>query len=109
MCRSRQAKRMTRRSYTVLAALMLADGVWVDRDDLAALLFPWPIWKQNLLRHIRDAERFAGALIGRHRTRGYCLLALPRDEHLEGMLACVPAVKRSAWWSARDSLIRMSA
>lgn len=109
MANGRQAKQMTRLSYTVLAALMLADGEWVGRDDLADGLFAQPIWRQNLRRHVQHVEKFSGARVGRSTRRGYRLLTLPRDEHLEGMLACVPAVRSSAWWSRRASPIRMSA
>lgn len=106
----KQATRMTRRAYTLLAALMLADGAWVSRRELAHGLYSWEISLQKLSIHAATAERYAGVWIARQRHLGYRLVALPPDEHLESMLACVPAVKRSAWWLARaDERGEMSA
>lgn len=104
-----RAKQMTRNSYTVLAALMLADGAWVDRDGLTSGLFPWTLMESQLSRHIGNVRRLTGARIERRTRWGYRLVALPRDEHLDGMLACVPAVRRSAWWSRRTCRTRIAA
>lgn len=93
----------------VLAALLLADGEWVTRTELAAGLFEEPTWPSVLSQHVRNLQRFGVPMIGRIRHRGYRLAVLPPDEHLDNMLACVPAVKRSAWWQTRLSQIPMTA
>jgi hypothetical protein len=107
--RWREATRLTRRAYTLLAALVLADGDWVDRRELAALLFDWPTSPSTISRHARMIERYGGWWIERRYRSGYRLRCLPSDEHLDSVLACVPGVKRSAWWTTRASRIPMTA
>jgi hypothetical protein len=103
--RPRQATRITRPAYTVLAALLLADGDWVAVRSLGAGLFDRPSSPLTIRRHIWNLRRFGVLQVVRcwrnGYSRGYRLAQLPADEHLDGMLACVPAVRRSAWWQAR--------
>lgn len=108
MC-SHRATRMTRRSYTVLAALLLADGEWVSRQELAANLFDWPISREWLSNMLATIDQYVGVVVERRWRLGYRLMVLPPDEHLESILACVPGVKRSDWWRGLDSQIRMTA
>ncbi len=106
-------KRMTRASYTVLAALLLADGERVATLDLARGLYARPVKPVTIHQRIR-AIRWLGVTeietcwLG-GLWHGYRLADLPSDEHLESILACVPAVKRSAWWSGRASRTRTAA
>ena len=111
--RAIQATRITRRAYTLLAALMLADGEWVTVRLLADGLFEHPVSPQAIRKHVWALQQFGIPQVVRcwrnGYSRGYRLAALPADEHLALMLACVPAVKRSAWWQTRRSQIRMTA
>jgi biotin operon repressor len=109
MCKRERPKRMTRPAYMLLAALLLADGDWVSRRDLADGLFIWPIRATTISAHAWTCDRRAGVFVERRYGRGYRLRTLPPDEHLDGMLACVPAVKRSAWWRARRDRELMTA
>lgn len=110
---SRGTTRITRRAYTVLAALMLADGTWVPAASLASGLFAQPMTVQALRKHIWHLQAFGVPQVVRcwrnGYSRGYRLARLPADEHLEPMLACVPVVKRSAWWQTRRSQTHMTA
>jgi DNA-binding transcriptional regulator PaaX len=103
----RQATRVTRRAYTVLAALLLADGAWVTVRSLAGGLFERPIAEQNVRKHLWNLQKFGVPEVTRcwrnGYSRGYRLARLPADEHLDSMLACVPTVRRSAWWEARSA------
>lgn len=103
--RGRRATRVTRRAYTVLAALLLADGAWVTARSLGDGLFERPMPPQAIPEHIWTLQRYGVPQVARcwrnGYSRGYRLTALPPDEHLDGMLARVPAVRRSAWWRAR--------
>jgi hypothetical protein len=116
MTRSGLPTRITGRAYTVLAAMLLADGAFVRAADLAAGLFPQPTAPESIRGHIRCLRRFGVDTIQTDRTwgrlalsRGYRLVDLPPDEHLDSVLACVPAVRRSAWWTTRGSQTRMTA
>lgn len=91
-------KSVTRRGFTLLAALLLADGAWVRRVDLMAGLFPRPMESTALSWLLESVDRFVAPVVERRQPLGYRLAALPPDEHLGAMLACVPTVKRSAWW-----------
>lgn len=105
--RARQATRVTRRAYTILAALLLADGDWVTVRSLAAGIFERPISEQCVRKHLWNLQRLGVPEVVRcwrnGYSRGYRLTALPSDGHLEGMLACVPTVKRSRWWQERNA------
>lgn len=106
-------KRMTRPMYTLLAALLLADGGRVTTIDLAAGLYPHRVKPATIVQRVK-AIRWVGVRVIETcwvggLWHGYRLAELPSDEHLDAMLACVPAVKRSAWWSSRGSLTRISA
>lgn len=101
MSRPRVAKRITRRAYTILAALLLADGEWVTCGELAAGLFDRRTVASSIRRSVWDLRRFGVPQVMPRAPIGVRLAALPPDEHLESMLACVPTVKRSAWWARR--------
>ena len=97
--------------YMLMAALLLADGEYVLSTELAAGLFDRSVSGQvsrvTIRRHALNLLRARVPISERYLANGrvlwYRLAALPADEHLEPMLACVPAVKRSAWWSRRVS------
>lgn len=103
-----QGKIVTRRIYMVLAALMLADGAHVTSNELAHGLYERPVAPSMFRWRVRVLRWHGVADIQTHRRefgvphRGYCLATLPSDEHLEPMLAMVPAVKRSRWWIERS-------
>lgn len=100
--RSHLAGRVTGPAYRVLAALLLADGEAVTSWELGEALWEYVVPTASVRTHIQNLRRF-GVAISHRPGRGYRLLSIPPDEHLEPMLACVPAVKRSAWWSRRVS------
>lgn len=102
----RRPKTVTRQPYTMLAALLIADGAWVGRQELADLL---EIGLAKVSEYLWTLDRFVGAVVERRHGFGYRLATLPPDEHLESMLACVPAVRRSAWWRGRIERDRMTA
>lgn len=115
--RPRRMNWLSTGEYTLLAALLLADGEYVSATELAWGLFPRRISKQAsrvaLRRFALNAQR-AGVPLGERylteaRVLWYRLTALPADEHLEPMLACVPAVKRSAWWQTQLARTRIQA
>ncbi len=114
MGRSSRRKQLTRRAYMLVAALLLADGEWVGRRELAAGVFEWDVAPTTVSMYLESVDRLMGPVVERryrhpgHRVQ-YRMATLPPDEHLEPMLACVPAVKRSAWWQTRRSLIPMTA
>jgi biotin operon repressor len=107
--RCHNAQRVTGPAYHVLAALLLADGALVDPWELASSLWAYPVPEQSIRQHVMHLRHFGILGIQARRGRGYRLVALPPDEHLEPMLACVPAVKRSAWWQTRLCQTRMTA
>lgn len=100
--RNRDATRITRQAYTVLAALLLADGEWVSRNEMADELFWAPVVPFAISRHIGNLERFGVDQVEQRYRAGYRLASLPADEHLDNVLAVIPEVKRSRWWSRRD-------
>jgi hypothetical protein len=109
MTRSRRAKRITGRAYMVLAALLLADGAWVTQVELANELFDQPTVRMSICWHIADLRRLGVPEVETLTGWGTRLTAVPADEHLEPMLACVPAVKRSAWWRTHLARTRTQA
>lgn len=109
MHKRHRPKALTRRPYTLLAALLVADGAWVSRQELADLLFESEVCLSKLSQYLWALDHFVGTVVERRHGIGYRLATLPPDEHLESMLACVPAVKRSDWWISRDCQIRMTA
>jgi hypothetical protein len=102
-----KTSRMTQRAYVVLAALMLADGDWVDPLHLSSRLFTEMVWPEVILTSVRLIETYTGAEIEHGpKRRGYRLVSLPNDEFLERMLSCVPVVKWSEWWRRREATSR---
>lgn len=106
-------KRMTRASYAVLAALLLADGERVATLDLARGLYARPVKPVTIHQRVRairwlGVSEIATCWLGGV-WHGYRLTGLPSDEHLDGMLACVPAVRRSSWWARRMEQAERSA
>jgi biotin operon repressor len=86
---------------TVLGALLLADGEWVNSEDMALWLFDQTVSRQAVRNHILNLRNF-GAEISTHQNGGgYRLMRVPADEHLESLLAMLPTVKRSDWWWLR--------
>lgn len=85
----------------VLGALLLADGEKVSGAELAAGLFPLAVSAESIKNHVFNLRRFGVAVASRPR-HGYRLLRIPPDEHLESLLAVLPAVKRSDWWAMRS-------
>lgn len=100
--RCHQPMRVTAPAYRILAALLLADGEVVERWELARGLWPYVAPEQSIRQHVMHMRHFGIRTIETVGRRGYRLSGLPPDEHLELMLACVPAVKRSAWWQTRQ-------
>ena len=107
--RCHQPKGVTAPAYRILAALLLADGDIIEPWELATGLWPYVVPEQSIRQHVMHMRHFGITGIATLPKRGYRMVALPPDQHLELMLACVPAVKRSAWWSRRTSQIPMTA
>jgi len=107
--RCHQPKRVTAPAYHILAALLLADGEVVHPWELATGLWPYVVPEQSIRQHVMHMRHFGITGIETRPRRGYRMAALPPDEHLDLLLACVPAVKRSAWWQTRACRIAMTA
>jgi hypothetical protein len=106
-------KRMTRPMYHLVAALLLADGERVTTLGLARGLYPHAVTPNTIHRRVMAIRSLGIRVIETCWVagiwHGYRLTELPSDEHLDAMLACVPAVRRSAWWSERASRTRTAA
>jgi hypothetical protein len=113
MAGSNCAKAMTRPMYQLLAALLLADGERVTTLELAEGLYVRPLRPCSIAQRVKTIRALGVREIETcwvaGQWHGYRLAGLPSDEHLEPMLACVPAVRRSAWWSRRASRTRTAA
>lgn len=101
MTRPRSATRITGQAMTILGALLLADGEWVNSEDLALWLFDAAISRQSVRNHILNLRRFGVEIATHQDGAGYRLMRVPADEHLESLLALLPVVKRSDWWWLR--------
>ena len=106
--RCHQPRRVTAPAYRILAALLLADGDIVEPWELATGLWPYVAPEQSIRQHVMHMRHFGILTVETVVRRGYRMVDIPPDEHLEPMLACVPAVKRSAWWRTRRSRILMT-
>ncbi len=101
MPRSRRTRRITRSAMTVLGALLLADGQPVRTEDLALWLFDAAISHACLYHHIMSLRTHGVEIATAPDAAGYRLMRVPADEHLESLLAMLPAVRRSDWWWLR--------
>ena len=102
-------KHLTRLDYRVLAALLLADGEYVRAKEIGLLLFDRPMGRMACATRVWSLIANGVDTIQSDRPRGSCasrgyrLIDVPPDEHLDGMLREVPAVKRSRWWKTRTA------
>lgn len=85
----------------VLGALLLADGEPVTSAEMADTLLGYQTSRVVIQCHVLNLRRFGCEISSSSNGIGYRLLRVPPDEHLESLLALLPAVKQSDWWTMR--------